>query len=142
MRVAIAGLMALLALLAVEVAALRFAGDERLDACRLLTVATLVAATFHARGRAGGGGILVRVRRAGWVTYLSALDSMGDHSGSMPGRTILRLLASLDLGPNATSACERAMRPYRLLQLLLALPSGPLGGCVGWLLDRRKRRPP
>jgi hypothetical protein len=144
-RMSLAGLMGIVALVAVEVAALRSAGDGWVDACRLLTASVLVLATFLARDRRGGErafwfGFAV----LGWATFVLVVDALAGSRSSNSVISKLPLLvveATVDRAEsNSYDSHLRTLRQLHILHLVLILPAGFIGGFVGWWADRRRRR--
>jgi hypothetical protein len=151
--------MAIVALIAVEVAALRLADDNSVDACRLLTAATLVVATFLARNRVGGeGAFWFGFALLGWATFILVLDARASSyqvvdaltgrrsvsSVSLVSRLPLQILmARFDGGSSiSSSTVHRVMGQFQILHFMLILASGFVGGYVGWLMGRWRGRLP
>jgi hypothetical protein len=145
LRISIAGIMGLVALVAVEVAALRSAEDGWVDTCRFVTVIALVLATFLARNRQGEeGAFWFGFAALGWATFVLVLDVLAAqrHSDSVVSRLLLSVLrAMVDRSSrNNYAGALREMRQFHILHLMLILPAGLLGGVICELVDRRRRR--
>lgn len=144
-RFTIAGLMGIVGLVAVEIAALRSAEDGWVDACRLLTASVLVFATFLARDRRGReGAFWFGFAVLGWAAFVLVQDAL---AGSNASESVMSRLPRLVLAAIADreesgsyAAHERILRQFRILHLMLILPAGLIGGVVGWWTDRRRRR--
>lgn len=139
-EVSLAGL--LLALVAVEVAALRSAADEWVDACRFLTVATLVVATILARRRSGEvGSFWFGFALGGWATYALVLDASRYSSSILDKMALLTFYSISDfMNPiNEYEGSERVLRATCIVKLMLTPIIGLLGGLLG-LLHRSRRR--
>ena len=137
--------MALVALVAVELAALRSAQDGWVDACRFLTAAVLVLATFLARYRqAEEGAFWFGFAVVGWATFILVLDALAAtrSSDSVISRLPqLALEAMVDrAAANNYAAALRVMRQFHILHLMLILPVGVAGGFGCWFVERRRRR--
>jgi hypothetical protein len=137
--------MALIALAAIELGALRMAGPYGVDACRFLTVAALAWATSLARVRKGeAGAFWFSFALAGWASYLLVIDSRGDRSlESLVAWIPLHLLDAVSpwsaITNNAT-AMERWREQVHILHDMMVLTVACLGGLAGWLTARRRRR--
>jgi hypothetical protein len=145
LRLSIAGLMGLVALVAVEVAGLRSAEDGWVDVCRLLTATALVFATFLARDRRDeeaafwfGFAVL------GWASFVLVLDALTARRSS---ESIISLLPRFVLQAivdrtttNSYAGSLRVMRQFHILHLMLIMPAGFLGGVLYWSVDRRRQR--
>jgi hypothetical protein len=143
--------MALIALLAVEMAALRVASYRFVDLSRHLTVAALAVATYLARYRDGG-------RAAGWFGFALAgwsyfglvidASARADVAGSLslgtplPPIAILRLFMSDDpFTGRSELAIRRWWNEYEILQSMLTLIVASLGGLIFWMWARRRGAP-
>ena len=139
--------MGLVALFAVDIAALRSVGGLWVDACRLLTASVLVFATFRAKDRRGGDGAFwFGFAVLGWAAFvlgLEGLGALGDESESAIVR-LLFVLVEETVDPaqygNGPAAFTRVLRQLQILRLMLILPAGLAGGFAYSLADRRGRR--
>ena len=136
--------MSLVALAAVEVAALRSAEDGWVDTCRLVTVIALVLATFLARNRRGEeGAFWFGFAALGWATFIVVLDvaAAQRYSDSVVSRLlvlVLRAIADRPASNNYANAL-REMRQFHILHLMFILPVGLIGGVISGLVARRQR---
>ena len=143
LRIPIAGIMCLVALAAVEVAALRSAEDGWVDTCRFVTVIALVLATFLARNRrAEAGAFWFGFAALGWATFILVLDVLAAQrfSDSVVSRFLLSVLRAIADRPPSTNYITslREMRQFHILHLMLILPVGLLGGVICGLAARRR----
>jgi hypothetical protein len=145
LRISIAGIMGLVALTAVEVAALRSAEDGWLDTCRFVTVISLLLATFLARNRGGEeGAFWFGFAALGWATFILVLDVVAsrrdsDSVVSLLPLLVLRAIANRTASSNYATAL-REMRQFHILHLMFILPVGLIGGVISGLVARRGRR--
>jgi hypothetical protein len=136
--------MALIALAALEFGALRLAGPHGVNACNLLTVATLIWATTMARARKGGASdFYFGFALAGWAAYLLVIDALGNRStDSIVGWIPLQLVEiTYDRAAvqNTPGLRDRAIEQWRIAHYMMVLPVACLGGLVGWVLGRRRQ---
>jgi hypothetical protein len=151
-RFPIAALMALIALIAVEMASLRVASDGFVDLSRHLTVAMLAVATYLARYREGdraawwfGFALL------GWSYFALVVDaSSRSHTAMMISRrelppvTMLGLLMFLREESWATDnplLLKYWWNQFEILQSIFTLVLASLGGLVFWMWGRHRGAP-
>jgi hypothetical protein len=142
--------MALIAMLAVEMASLRVATDRFVDLTRHLTVAMLVVATFLARYREGVraswwfGFALV-----GWAYLVLVIDAAARRDVSpfrplstLPPVTVLGLFMTDEpvIGNNVLSIKLR-WNQFEILQSMLTLVFASLGGLACGMWARRRGTP-
>ncbi len=145
LRISIAGSMSLVALAAIEVAALRSAEDGWVDTCRFVTVIALVLATFLARNRRGEeGAFWFGFAAVGWATFVLVLDVLASRrdSDSVVSLLPLLVLRAIVVRPASSNYATalREMRQLHILHLMFILPVGLIGGVISGLFARRRRR--
>jgi hypothetical protein len=149
-RFPIASLMALIALLAVEMAALRVASKGFVELSRFLTVAMLAVATYLARYRDGA-------RAAGWFGFalfgwaylVLAIDACARRHPSpfrplsaLPPVTSLALfLTDEPVTGNNVRSIELRWNQFDIFQSMLALSFAALGGLACGIWARRRGAP-
>jgi hypothetical protein len=149
-RIPIAAIMALIALLAVELAALRVATTGFVDLTRFLTVAMLAVATYLARFREGDRAAWwFGFALCGWAYLALVIDATARRdTGSMaalrplPPFSILGLLLS---DPSVTGNMPLALKhwwnQYEILQSILTMIVALLGGYTCRIMHRRRGTP-
>jgi hypothetical protein len=149
-QIPIAGLMVVIAMLALEMGSFRVASDGYVDLTRHLTVVMLATAAYLARYREG-------VRAAWWfgfalfgcAYFALALDASARRDiasprslGALPPVTLLGLLVSEEsLTSNNPALVKHWWNQYEILQSILTLVVASLGGLAGWMLARRRGAP-
>jgi hypothetical protein len=139
--------MTLIALVSLELGALRLASPLSVDACRFFTVAALAWATILARVRKGeAGAFWFGFALAGWAAFLLVLDTLGSQSSTSLVGAIPRLLANAVYGrpsvPFTPTVRDRLVQQFLIVHYLMVLPVAALGGLGGWLTARwRPGRP-
>lgn len=149
LRISIAGLMSVVAVVAVELAAFQSASDGWVDICRLLTVSVLVLAAFLAAYRSGSErcfwfGFAV----IGLAAYVLVLDIMADDNWpnsviswvhrAVSGKSISESIQ--DLNEDDLGGFAEMQRRFRILLMMLVPPFALAGGSVAWLVNRRRYR--
>jgi hypothetical protein len=148
-RFTIAGLMALVALVAFGAAALRSGSEAWLDACRLLILSILVAACFLARPRRGReAAFWFGFAVVGWAAFafLAHVAAVEGSSESLATWFPLRLVEALtdhdETIRGGYAAALRVARQRNIVGLMQVLPIALAGGFAAWFFDRSTRRPP
>ena len=157
LRIPIAAAMAIVALLAVEMASLRVASDGYVDLTRHLTVVMLAVATYLARYREGdraawwfGFALL------GWAYFALVIDASARRAPvslrrpfvsppmnvPLPPMTLLGLFFSDEVlnGPSEP-LIKLWWNQYEIVQSMLNLFVAGLGGLVCWIRNRRRGAP-
>jgi hypothetical protein len=151
-RIPIAAIMAIIALIAVEIGLLRVASDNYVDLSRLLTVVMLAVATCLARYRQGD-------RAAWWFgfallgwAYFALLVDVTARQGAGLGRltlpkpavphlTFLDLFSDASANPNGLTPRALVWNRYEILQSIVTLVIACLGGLASLMLARRRGEP-
>jgi hypothetical protein len=142
--------MALIAVLAVEMAAFRVASDGFVNVTRHLTIVMLAAAAYLARYRDGD-------RAAWWFgfalvgsSYLAlVIDASARRDAAaaavlkpLPPVTVLGLFMSDEtLTGNSPRAIKHWWNEYEILQSISTLLIASLGGLIFWIWGRRRGDP-
>lgn len=147
-RFPIAAMMALIALLAVEMASLRVASDGYVDLSRHLTVAMLAVATYLARYRdRGWGDWWFGFALAGWAYFALVIEALARMRAStfvstMRPVTFLGLLLDEKyLTSNRGDLFERWWNQFHILQSIFTLWVASLGGLICWIWNGRRGTP-
>jgi hypothetical protein len=153
-RISIAAVMAIIALVAFDLAAVRVASDDWVDFTRYATIAMLVVATSLAWSRRmGRGGWWFGFALLGWAYFALVLDATARlgftmargtrRAKVMPLGTLLELVHLLcDSGSiHGQSPLERLWNRYEILQSILTLVVACIGGIVCWILALRRGAP-
>jgi hypothetical protein len=150
-RIPIAAVMALIAVIALELAALRLATEAWVDVTRHLTIATLATATYLARYRRGEEGAWwFGFALSGWAYFALALDAMARWNSVRDSDSVLGLLPVYLLGLFFTNWSEVSKGPiladtwyhrYRILHSMLILVVASTGGLIFWIVARRRGTP-
>jgi hypothetical protein len=156
-RFPIVALMAIIALLALELGSLRVATEGYVDATRYLTVSTLATATYLARHRKGDRGEWwFGFALFGWAYFALMLDAVGRRgfavamshvpfnfapSPFLPPATILGLLGGESASRYSPGLTILLWNRYEILQSILTLIVALAGGIVCWTLGRLRGAP-
>jgi len=146
MRIPIAGLMAIIVVVAVELAALGNATGVSVDVSRILTVALLVMSTYLARYRTGAEGAWwFGFSLFGWSYYVLMLDAMGRWFAFSSDSIVSFLPAAIldycsrgvrnQIWTFARSYAQRLRIVHEIFILVVAIS----GGIVCWVIERRRR---
>jgi hypothetical protein len=132
-RFSIAAIMAIIALLAVDVASLRVATNAYLEIARHLTLVMLVLASYQAQNQKGD-------RAAWWYgfalwgwTYF-ALDIL-------PQLWLPRLAVIADLTSQLRPEIQQRLDGYEIIQLIVTMIVAFIGGYVELITNRRQGAP-
>jgi hypothetical protein len=152
-RIPIAAVMAVIALVALELAALRLGSEAWVDLTRYLTVATLAAATYLARYRRGDhGNWWFGFALFGWAYFAMVLDALGRRSFAfglrpmpsgapiLPPVTLLGLLRGGEVS-DGPSLLRLLWNRYEILQSILTLIVALAGGVLCGILAHRRGAP-
>lgn len=146
-RPSILGLMVVVAVIGVEIAAVRAGDPASVDLSGAVNLAVLVAATFRARHRGGrGSAFWFGFALAGWASFLFVMDGFGaGRTGSIARAWpawLLQTWYDWDLpGDGVFLGGDGLDRFYRILDNLIILPLGLVGGLVCRRLAGRPSRP-
>ena len=149
-RIPIAAFMAVIAVLAVELASFRVASDGYVDLTRHLTVVMLAVAVYLARYREGDRAAWwFGFALFGWAYFALVVDATARRSAAsvvslraVPPVTVLGLFfGDESLTGNNPAVIKHWWNQYEILQSILALVIACLGGVAGWMLARRRARP-
>ncbi len=149
-RIPIAALMAVIAVLAVELASFRVASDGYVDLTRLLTVVMLAVAVYLARYREGDRAAWwFGFALFGWAYFALAVNASARQSAAsvlslrpVPPVTVLGLFfGDESLTSNNRAVIKHWWNQYEILQSILTLVIACLGGVAGWILARRRGAP-
>jgi hypothetical protein len=149
-RFPIAALMAVIALLAIELASYRVASDGYVDLTRHLTVFMLAVAAYLARYREG--------ERAAWwfgfallgsAYFALVIDATARREPPSfsslrppPPTTLLGLYMSVESLPSYDQhLLRRWWNQFEILQSILTLVVACVGGTVCWIWNRRRGNP-
>jgi hypothetical protein len=150
MRIRIAAAMGLIAIVALELAALRLATDAWVDVTRHLTIATLAIATYLARYRRGDESAWwFGFALFGWAYFALVLDTMARWSASfgpnsvvsLPARSLLGLFMDWSEVRNTRALLDLWWNRYWILHSILILLVAALGGLSCWIAARRRGTP-
>jgi len=144
--------MAVIALVALEMAAMRIASEGWVDVTRYLTVATLATATYLARYRRGDHGEWwFGFALFGWSYFALVLDAVGRRGFAvglgyvplpfLPPVTVLGLLGGEAETSNGPTLSILLWNRYEILQSILTLIIGSAGGIACYILARRRGTP-
>ena len=149
-RFPIAALMALIALLAVEMASLRVATDGFVDLTRALTIATLLAATFRARHASGDRAAWwFGFAAVGWAYLILVIDAASRRDPSAwaafrappPVPFFWILIGDVSQAGNNPRWDRLRWNQMEILQSILTLAMASLGGLATWIWARRRGAP-
>ena len=149
-RIPIAALMALIAVLAVEMASFRVASDGYVDLWRHLTVVMLAVATYLARYREGDRAAWwFGFALFGWAYFALAVGASARRSAvsflslrPLPPVTFLVLFVGDGyLTSKNPVLIKHWWNQFEILQSIFTLVAACLGGLAGWMLSRRRGSP-
>jgi hypothetical protein len=145
--------MAVIAVVALELAAMRIGSEGWVDVSRNLTIAMLAMATYLARYRRGDRGEWwFGFALFGWVYFALVLDAVGRRgfafglrpmpSGApvLPPVTLLGLLGGEE-DPNGPSLLVLLWNRYEILQSIITLIVALIGGILCGILAHRRGAP-
>ena len=149
-RIPIAALMAVIAVLAVELASFRVASDGDVNLTRHLTVVMLAAAVYLARYRESDRAAWwFGFALFGWAYFALVVDATARHSAAsvlslraVPPVTMLGLFVSDEaLTTNNPGLIKHWWNQYEISQSILTIVVASLGGLACWILSRRRGAP-
>ncbi len=143
-RLTIRSLLVIVALVAVQISALRSGEDSAVEVCRLVTAAVLVFATYLARRRRGeAGAFWFGFAVLGWAAFVLVVDVLAARPFPAPviswlPRMVLEMMVDRTAS-NSYAASQRAICQFRILHLMLVLPIALVAGLVCRMVDGRRR---
>jgi hypothetical protein len=149
-RIPIAAVMAAIALIAVEMGALRVASGGFVDLSRSLTIVALAVATFQARPRRGDEaawwfGFAV----CGWAYFAMDVDATVRQTAVigrfpipvLPPMTVLGFFVDMSRFGSSPMLMELLWNRYEIFQSIVTLVVASIGGTLCWVASRRRGAP-